>query len=334
MVGAAPVAPNVRSISFIASTVLLLLVPSALASAQLPVSAALSANRGTDVEIQPDDLINAAAPLAKPTDLLQPAPGRVSWWAPALSVLVPGSGQAVLKQQRSVAYVVLEGYLLLQAVSARNSGNRDRSGYQQVAAENARSRFGGQLPVGDWRYYEAMQSFLESGVYNSRPDGQIAPENDVTTFNGAQWLLARETFWNDPDVAPESGSPEYQRAVEFYQQRAFRDEFRWSWRDARLVQDVYRQRISSANKNYQRAVNYFGVVAANHLLSMVDAFVSVKLLQFAAQGGDKSGEERSNADNDTPVAIRSNLRVVDGPLGKEIHPSLSVSVPLPRQSRR
>ena len=50
---------------------------------------------------------------------------------------------------------------------------------------------------------------------------------------------------------------------------------RWSWRDQQLAQNVYIETIRSANRSYQRAVNMLGVVAVNHLVSLVDAYVNV-----------------------------------------------------------
>lgn len=228
----------------------------------------------------------AASPTSRPA--LRPTlPPRVPvtgdvpapWWAPAASVALPGSGQFALKQQRSVAYLVAEAFLLVQYLAAQRDGNRERQAYRALAVEVARKPFGG-AQLGSWDYYERLEQFLESGAFDRVPGGDIDPETDPTTYNGARWLLARETYWRDPNVPPSAGSAEYQRALDFYRRSAVGDEFRWSWRDAQLQQDLYVQTIRSANRSYQRAVNMLGLVAMNHLASAIDAYVSVRIRRY------------------------------------------------------
>lgn len=206
------------------------------------------------------------------------------WWAPVLSGVLPGAGQFVMGQQRSVGYLVAEGYLLLQQIRARRDAYRDRDAYRALAFDVARQPFGGERPRGGWDYYESMEKFLESGAYDLVPGGVIDPETDGTTYNGARWLLARQTFWVNPLIAPAVGSLEYQRALAFYQARAVPTAYQWSWRDAQLQQDVYSQTIASANRSVQRAVNYVGLIGANHLVSLIDAYVSVRVRRFGGTG--------------------------------------------------
>lgn len=213
-----------------------------------------------------------------------PSGDRAPWWAPLLSGVVPGAGQFAMGQQRSVGYLVAEGYLILQQVRARRDANRDRDAYRALAFEVARQPFGGERPRGSWDYYESMEKYLESGAYDRIPGGALDPETDEATYNGARWLLARETYWLNPDVAPAVGSPEYQRALAFYQSRAVRAAYQWSWRDAQLERDVYAQTIASANRSGQRAVNYIGLIGANHLVSLIDAYVSVRVRRFGGAG--------------------------------------------------
>jgi hypothetical protein len=215
---------------------------------------------------------------------LPPSSDRSPWWAPVLSAVVPGAGQFAMGQQRSVGYLVAEGYLIIQQVRARRDANGDRDAYRALAFEVARKPFGGERPVGGWDYYESMEKYLESGAYDRLPGGALDPETDETTYNGARWLLARETYWLNPAVAPAVGSPEYQRALAFYQSRAVRPAFQWSWRDAQLERDVYAQTIASANRSGQRAVNYVGLIGANHLVSLIDAYVSVRVRRFGGAG--------------------------------------------------
>lgn len=206
------------------------------------------------------------------------------WWAPVSSGVLPGTGQLLMGQQRGVGYLVAEGYLLLQLFRARRDANRDRDTYRALAYEVARKPFGGVRPPGGWDYYESMEKYLESGAFDRIPGGAIDPETDETTYNGARWLLARETFWVNPDIAPPAGSSEYSRALAFYQSRAIPAAYQWSWRDAQLEQDVYSQTIASANRSVQQAVNFVGLIGANHLVSLIDAYVSVRVRRFGGAG--------------------------------------------------
>lgn len=232
-------------------------------------------------------------PLLVPTlplqQLQQPAadPGsraRASWFAPLASALVPGAGQFLLGQQRSAAYAAAELYLLIQYIGARRDGNRDREAYRSLAAEVARQQFGGSLPTGTWDYYEHLEHFLESGVYNRNPGGDLEPELDALTYNGNRWALARDIYWLDPQAEPDRQSAEYRNAIAFYENSAARDEFRWSWRDATLQQATYQNTIASANRNYQRSINFAGAIALTHLVSVIDAYVSVRVRRFGGAG--------------------------------------------------
>lgn len=209
---------------------------------------------------------------------------RAPWWAPVTSGVLPGTGQLMMGQQRGVGYLVAEGYLLLQLFRARRDANRDRDAYRALAYEVARKPFGGARLPGGWDYYESMEKYLESGAFDRIPGGAIDPETDATTYNGARWLLARETFWVNPDIAPPVGSSEYSRALAFYQSRAIPAAYQWSWRDAQLEQDVYSQTIASANRSVQQAVNYVGLIGANHLVSLIDAYVNVRVRRFGGAG--------------------------------------------------
>ncbi|HKG95444.1 MAG TPA: hypothetical protein VKA84_26220 [Gemmatimonadaceae bacterium] len=207
------------------------------------------------------------------------------WWAPLASAVVPGAGQAVLEQDRFVAYVAVETYAWSQYAVDLREGRRQQRAYEQLAANVARATFGGSRPVGDFEYYERMEHFVESGLFDLAPDGPLDPETDSTTFNGATWLLARQTFWPDPRVAPDPGSAAYRSAIEFYERRAIRPEFRWSWRNAQLEQDLYRRTITRSNDAYRRSVQNLGLVIANHVLSTVDSYVTVRLRRRTGGGG-------------------------------------------------
>ncbi|MCA1605712.1 MAG: hypothetical protein LC775_09615, partial [Acidobacteria bacterium] len=105
----------------------------------------------------------------------------------------------------------------------------------------------------------------------------MEPEPDETTFNGTTWRLARLTFWEDPEIPPPRGSLEFQRALEFYANRAIQEEFRWSWRNAQFEQDVFSRTIERSNSAFKLSSQYLGVLIANHALSAVDAFITLRL---------------------------------------------------------
>lgn len=211
-------------------------------------------------------------------------PRRASWWAPLASLIVPGSGQLLLGQQRSAAYGVAEVFLLVQGLGAQRNVNDGIRDYQRVAADAARKQFGGPLPVGPWLYYEAMEQFEASGAFDRVPGGMIDPETDARTYNGRQWELARTTYWNDPEVQPATTSAEYQRALAFYTRRAFGPEFAWSWRDALNQQSVFVQAVSSTNRSNQRKTNILTLVGANHVASLVDAYITVRVRRYGGAG--------------------------------------------------
>ena len=225
------------------------------------------------------------APSGLASVTVQPrSDGRAPWWAPIASVILPGSGQALLGQQRGVAYAVAEAYLLVQALGAQRDVSRGVRDYQSIAADGARRAFGGSLPRGPWSYYEDLEKFDASGMYDLVPGGVVDPETDTTTFNGQSWRLARETFWSDPDVAPPVASEPYQKALAFYSARAWGDDFRWSWRNAQLQKDVYKGTIAAANRSNQRRTNLLTVVGANHLASLIDAYITVRIRRYGGAG--------------------------------------------------
>ena len=99
-----------------------------------------------------------------------PASGSLhaSWLAPIASVILPGSGQALLRQQRSLAYVAAEAFLLIQTSRERKDFQGARDRYRNIAADVARVQFGADRPVGPWDYYETMAdpAVTASGNYD------------------------------------------------------------------------------------------------------------------------------------------------------------------------
>ena len=210
---------------------------------------------------------------------------RPRWWAPLASAAAPGSGQALFGQKRWLPYIALEVWAWLQYVYVRREGSRRRREYEALARDVARSRFPGPYPVGNFEYYEHMLKNAESGEFDRLPDGDVDPETDTTTYNGRRWLDARRLFWEDPNNAPPAGSPAYVSALEFYEVNAIAPDYRWSWLAAQVEYDVFRRTIVRSNAAYKRSVEYLGVIIANHALSSVDAFVTLRLRTRAEMPG-------------------------------------------------
>ena len=212
----------------------------------------------------------------------EPDRRRSPWWTPLASAALPGAGQAVMRQDRFVAYMAVEGYFWLRFFADRREALRQRDSYRELANSVARAWFSDEKPPGDFEYYERMENFVESGVFDLVPGGVLEPETDTTTFNGSVWLLARRTYWVNPDFPPDPSSDAYMRAEALYRERAITPEYRWSWRNAQLEQDIYRRTISRSNEAFRQSVQDLGVVLANHVLSTVDAYVAVRLERSAS----------------------------------------------------
>jgi hypothetical protein len=199
-----------------------------------------------------------------------------TWSAPLASLVIPGVGQARLKQGRAIAYFAAETFLLLQYRKDLNEGRRNERDYRDIARTIARRGFVASPPDTVWQYYEKLSEYVESGAFSMVPNGPTVPETDPQTYNGYQWKLAREQYGvaeNGLDV----GTLQYGRALALYESRAMRQPYRWSWRNAQLEKDIYVRAISRTNDAYRRATLDLSALIANHLLSAVDAFARVRL---------------------------------------------------------
>jgi hypothetical protein len=197
--------------------------------------------------------------------------------ATAASALVPGAGQALLGSRRAIAYAVAEGIGWIVYTRQTRDGDRQRALYRSLSRTVARAQFVPDGPTGDWDYYERMEKFVASGAYDAVAGGDVDPELDPTTYNGSIWLLARQTYWRDPNTAPGTQSPEYQSALQFYERRAVPAALQWSWAGAAEGFQRYRRSIAASNNSFRQAEQTAGLVIANHILSAVDAYVSLRL---------------------------------------------------------
>lgn len=193
------------------------------------------------------------------------------------SSVIPGAGQTLLGSRRAFAYAAAEVAGLVAYSLQHGDGARQRDRYRELSRSIARLPFDPAGPTGDWDYYERMEKFAASGAFDRIPGGTIEPETDETTYNGSMWLLARQTYWRDPTQPPPLASSEYAAALAFYQKRAVPDEMRWSWLGSPEGLQQYKRAIARSNSSFKRAEQTAGLVIANHMLSAVDAFVSVKL---------------------------------------------------------
>lgn len=233
----------------------------------------------------------AVARGAGDTATVRETRARNAWWIPLMSTALPGSGQLALGQRRFAAYAVAEAYGWVKYSVDRTDAVRERRQYRALAVSVARAPFGGDFPPGDFEYYERMEHFVESGVFDRVPGGDVEPELDATTYNGSVWLLARTTYWDDPSVTPDRASSAYRSAVAFYDARAVRDAYRWSWNGAPAEWTRFQHAIAESNAGFRRSVEDIGVVIANHALSTVDGYVTVRLRSRRA--GSAAGVEGS-----------------------------------------
>ena len=223
------------------------------------------------------DAGDSAVASSRRSLVIPPTVTHHDWWIPVASAVVPGAGQARLGEDRFVGYMAVEGFLWIRYLTDRRAGIDARNAYRDMALRVSRSAFPGPKPQGNFEYYERMEHWIASGVYDGDPGAGFAPESDTTTFNGKMWSIARTTYWSDPKIPPPVGSAQYEAALRFYRQNAVTPEFQWSWRSAPLHQDVYRRSVRASNDGFRHAAQDIGAVIANHVLSTVDAYISLRL---------------------------------------------------------
>jgi hypothetical protein len=200
-----------------------------------------------------------------------------SAWAIAASAVLPGSGQALLTSSRALPYLAIEAFAWTSYVRHSLQYRQHRDGYRDLASRVARAQYSSIRPNGDFEYYEHMTHYPEAGRYDLIAGGALNPETDSTTFNGAVWLLARRTYWSNPSAAPDTASAEWQRAVAFYRSRAYDQLYRWSWTNAPQEYSAFIALIGESNDANRRAMMDLGIVIANHVLSTVDAYITIRL---------------------------------------------------------
>ena len=205
---------------------------------------------------------------------------------PLASLIVPGTGQLMAHQDRGAVYIAAEVYLLSRYLQLDHEARVGARRYQDLAFDVARHAFSPMLRDTIFEYFEQMERFTESGSYDTGPGPAFVPESDPATYNGSVWLLARRTFWADPNVPPDPTSPQYLRALQFYQARAIGPNFQWSWRNHSLEHEVFKDYISRSDNAFRRAQNQVGLLLANHVLSAVDALISARMSAAAGRAAE------------------------------------------------
>jgi len=200
---------------------------------------------------------------------------------PLASLAVPGVGQFLAHEDRGAVYLAAELYTLNRYLALRSAGGHDAQRFRALAYQVARRGYATVRRDTVFEYYEQMERFVQSGAFDTDPGAGVAPETDPRTYNGSVWLLARRTFWQNSDSAPPPTSPEYQRALQFYEARAVGPEFLWSWQNSDLEWQEYRATIAHSDNAFRRAQNELGLLLANHIVSTIDALVSARLAALA-----------------------------------------------------
>ena len=82
---------------------------------------------------------------------------RLRKYAPLASAIVPGSGQAILGNDRFVGYLAVEAlawWMYAKDISERTARERQ---FKELAREVARAHYSTTFPDADWAYYEWMR---------------------------------------------------------------------------------------------------------------------------------------------------------------------------------
>jgi hypothetical protein len=219
-----------------------------------------------------------ADPTDPPADRSPPGAGaRDVALATAASMVLPGTGQYLLREERWVPYVVVEAWSLLTHLTLQHRGRSLQRSYRDLAWSVARRVSVGERRDTVWEYYEAMAFWQASGAFDLDPGRPgVQPEVDPTTYNGDIWRLARALFIPGGATVPED-SPEFRRALDYYLRHAIPPPYAWAWGASNLEQAAFRNLIRESDEAFRSATLRLGILLANHVVSAVDAFVTARL---------------------------------------------------------
>src|SRR5215467_1379026 len=86
--------------------------------------------------------------------------------SPIASAAIPGLGQALLGQSRSLAYLAIEAVAWWRYSTDMRSRDAEQAEFKQLASRVARAPFPLSTRDSDWTYYEMMRDYKESGLYS------------------------------------------------------------------------------------------------------------------------------------------------------------------------
>jgi len=215
---------------------------------------------------------DAAPPERRGVQLPRLDREQVRRLAPIASAILPGAGQYILGENRFLIYAAVEAGFWVTRMNDQSDRRRQERAFRDLARDVARSPFSPNRSEGDWAYYEEMRSFAESGAF-SLSNATLVPETDMATFNGFIWQAAQ------------AHNPDRESALAEYRARAIPREMQWSWRDAQLQWDRFKRATEARNNAAARARLDLIVIGANHVISMVDAFTTIRLQVRPAAGG-------------------------------------------------
>jgi hypothetical protein len=222
----------------------------------------------------------AATALPLPAQVLDSATAasRARLWLPPLASLVaPGSGQLIAGHDRGLVYIAAEVYLLSRYLQLRHDGRHGSERYRELAFTVAQRGFTTARRDTVFEYYETLERFEASGVYDRNPGGTFTPEDNPNTYNGSVWLLAQRTYFPDPANPPAPGTDDYNKAIRFYSDHAIGPNYQWSWEGSPLDLEEFRAAIRASDNAFRGAQNQLGLLLANHLASAIDALISSRL---------------------------------------------------------
>lgn len=209
-----------------------------------------------------------------------PSPGL----AVLASAVLPGAGQFMQGEDRWIPYVVVEAWAWVTHFALRRRASEFTREYRDLAWSVARRVSTGERRDTIFEYYETLGHWETSGAWDVDPrtDG-VQPELDRTTFNGDVWRLARALYIPGGANAP-VGSPEYQRALDYYLRHAIPAGYAWAWGPSSLEQQRFRELIRESDEAARGATLRLGIVLANHVVSAVDALVLERIRETAPDG--------------------------------------------------
>ena len=192
------------------------------------------------------------------------------------SAILPGAGQKYLHLDRWAPYVALETWAWISYFNQKSRGRALERDYRDLACKVARRISVGPCSDSIFPYYEAMSETLQSGAFDVDPSSPgVQPELDPQTLNGMQWETAKALYMPGGNSPP--GSPDYEKALQFYLSTAIPPAYAWTWAENRLELEQFGRMIDESDRAFRHASRTLGLIFANHVVSAIDALVASRL---------------------------------------------------------